>query len=88
MDVSGGNVMVGSDQGSNPPSRPGRHTWSDAQALWQAQHGIAAVHGGSELFLDGQGWSTGEPRPTHQEVKSLEVLQEAPKKPHHHLSSV
>jgi len=55
MDVSGGNVMVGSDQGSNPPSRPGRHTWSDAQALWQAQHGIAAVHGGSELFLDGQG---------------------------------
>ena len=53
--------MVGSDQGGNPPSRPGRHTWSDAQALWQAQHGIAAVHGGRELFLEGPGWSTGSP---------------------------
>ena len=52
--------VVGSDQGGNPPSRPAA-TWSDAQALWQAQHGIAAVHGGSELFLDGTGWSTGSP---------------------------
>ena len=29
-------------------------TWSHAQALRQAQHGITAVHGGSELFLDGR----------------------------------
>ena len=35
------------------PKTTGQGTWSHAQALWQAQHGITAVHGGGELLLDG-----------------------------------
>lgn len=90
MDVSGGNVtFLWLDR-----TRAATHRADQGATLGRMRKPCGKPSMGSPLCMAAVNFSwkarVGPPahRPTPQEVKSLEVLQEAPKKPHHHLSSL